>query len=345
MHGYCSDITRMFVVGEPTAEVRDAYAVLVEAQERGRAARRPSAPRAKPSTPPRARVIADAGYGEYFVHRTGHGIGTEAHEDPYVVAGNRTPLAPGHAFSIEPGIYVPGRFGLRLEDIVVATAGGARAPQPGAARSRDRRLTARGAARPRHGAGAVGHRRPAVLLGHDASARGGHRLRLAAADHVRRRWRSCRRDRGFGDTGTGALVRNVGAAVMALAAARRAAGVVRAARCRGAAGSVERATRESRHASRRWSASRLRRTTADGAQATHDADARVRPPARPRRPGRRGRCALVGAASFAGGDYALSLARLVVGAAVPRRGHRRDAARPLVPRAARAWAATRSRSW
>ena len=60
------------------------------------------------------------------MHRTGHGIGMEAHEDPYVVAGNATPLEPGHAFSIEPGIYVPGRFGLRLEDIVVATADGPR---------------------------------------------------------------------------------------------------------------------------------------------------------------------------------------------------------------------------
>jgi Xaa-Pro aminopeptidase len=70
------------------------------------------------------RVITDAGYGDFFVHRTGHGIGTEAHEDPYIVAGNHEPLAPGHAFSIEPGIYLPGRFGLRLEDIVVATDAG-----------------------------------------------------------------------------------------------------------------------------------------------------------------------------------------------------------------------------
>ena len=69
-------------------------------------------------------VIADAGYGEYFIHRTGHGIGVEAHEDPYIVAGNTTPLAPGHAFSIEPGIYIPGKFGARLEDIVVATEQG-----------------------------------------------------------------------------------------------------------------------------------------------------------------------------------------------------------------------------
>ena len=69
-------------------------------------------------------VIADAGLGDHFVHRTGHGIGMEAHEDPYMVAGNATPLAAGHAFSVEPGIYVPGRFGLRLEDIVVATPDG-----------------------------------------------------------------------------------------------------------------------------------------------------------------------------------------------------------------------------
>ena len=70
------------------------------------------------------RVITSAGYGENFVHRVGHGIGTEAHEDPYVVAGNATQLVPGNAFSVEPGIYLPGRFGLRLEDIVVATDAG-----------------------------------------------------------------------------------------------------------------------------------------------------------------------------------------------------------------------------
>jgi Xaa-Pro aminopeptidase len=64
-------------------------------------------------------VIDEAGLGEYFIHRTGHGIGIEEHEDPYIVAGNRTPLKTGHAFSVEPGIYFPGRFGMRLEDIVV----------------------------------------------------------------------------------------------------------------------------------------------------------------------------------------------------------------------------------
>jgi Xaa-Pro aminopeptidase len=122
-HGYCSDITRMFVVGEPSAEVRDVYAVLVEAQEQAvRAATVGSACEVVDAT---ARgVISDAGFGELFIHRTGHGIGVEAHEEPYIVAGNTLPLAPGHAFSVEPGIYFPGRFGLRLEDIVVATDDG-----------------------------------------------------------------------------------------------------------------------------------------------------------------------------------------------------------------------------
>ena len=68
--------------------------------------------------------IAGAGCGEQFIHRTGHGIGIEEHEDPYIVSGNREPLAAGHAFSVEPGIYVPGKWGFRLEDIVVATESG-----------------------------------------------------------------------------------------------------------------------------------------------------------------------------------------------------------------------------
>jgi Xaa-Pro aminopeptidase len=123
MQGYCSDITRMFVVGDADPEVRDAYDVLVAAQEAGvRAATVGTACEAVDAAA-RA-VITAAGYGDFFVHRTGHGIGTEAHEDPYVVAGNHTPLVPGHAFSVEPGIYLPGRFGLRLEDIVVATDAG-----------------------------------------------------------------------------------------------------------------------------------------------------------------------------------------------------------------------------
>ena len=123
MQHYCSDITRMFHVGEPTAEVRDAYAVLVDAQEAGVRAATVGTP-CEAGRRRRARVIAAAGFGDYFVHRVGHGIGCDAHEDPYMVAGNALPLAPGHAFSVEPGIYLPGRFGMRLEDIVVATADG-----------------------------------------------------------------------------------------------------------------------------------------------------------------------------------------------------------------------------
>jgi len=123
MHGYCSDITRMFFVGEPSPEVRDAYAVLVDAQEQAVRAATVGTPCEAVDATARS-VIAEAGLGETFIHRTGHGIGAEAHEEPYLVAGNDLPLAPGHAFSVEPGIYLPGRFGLRLEDIVVATTGG-----------------------------------------------------------------------------------------------------------------------------------------------------------------------------------------------------------------------------
>ena len=123
MRGYCSDITRMFHAGEPPSEVRDAYAVLVEAQEAGVRAATVGTPCAEVDAAAR-RVISAAGLGEYFVHRVGHGIGQEAHEDPYMVSGNELPLAPGHAFSVEPGIYFEGRFGMRLEDIVVATEQG-----------------------------------------------------------------------------------------------------------------------------------------------------------------------------------------------------------------------------
>jgi Xaa-Pro aminopeptidase len=123
MRHYCSDITRLFVVGEPSAEVRDTYAVLVGAQEQAVRAARVGTPGEEVDATAR-RIISEAGFGDRFIHRTGHGIGVETHEEPYIVAGNSTPLAPGNAFSIEPGIYLPGRFGLRLEDIVVATPDG-----------------------------------------------------------------------------------------------------------------------------------------------------------------------------------------------------------------------------
>ncbi len=123
MDGYCSDITRMFHVGEPPGEVTDVYAVLVEAQEAGVRAATVGVECLEVDAAARS-VIAAAGFGEFFVHRVGHGIGTEAHEEPYMVAGNTQLLEAGHAFSVEPGIYFPDRFGMRLEDIVVATPEG-----------------------------------------------------------------------------------------------------------------------------------------------------------------------------------------------------------------------------
>ncbi len=123
MDGYCSDITRCVHLGEPPAEVRDAYAVLHEAQQAGVEAGTVGVACQDVDRAARA-VIAEAGLGEYFVHRTGHGIGMEEHEDPYMVEGNGASLEAGHAYSVEPGIYVPGRWGMRLEDIVVATDGG-----------------------------------------------------------------------------------------------------------------------------------------------------------------------------------------------------------------------------
>jgi Xaa-Pro aminopeptidase len=123
MDGYCSDITRMFHVGEPGTEVRDTYAVLQDAQEAAVQAARVGTPCEDVDAAARS-IIAGSGFGDQFIHRTGHGIGVEAHEDPYIVAGNADPLVAGNAFSVEPGIYLAGRFGLRLEDIVVAGAAG-----------------------------------------------------------------------------------------------------------------------------------------------------------------------------------------------------------------------------
>ena len=121
--GYCSDTTRTFVVGIPDAEVAEAHAVLRAAQEAARAAVRPGVSAEDVDKAARD-VIADGGFADYFIHRTGHGIGLEVHEHPYIVAGNRQPLEPGMAFSIEPGIYVPDKYGMRIEDIVVCTADG-----------------------------------------------------------------------------------------------------------------------------------------------------------------------------------------------------------------------------
>lgn len=123
--GYCSDITRTIVTGAVSGEVSDTYAVLREAQEAAVEAATTGVPAEDVDRVARS-IIEAAGLGEAFIHRTGHGIGVETHEEPYIVTGNSLPLVVGNAFSVEPGIYHAGRFGMRLEDIVVATATGPR---------------------------------------------------------------------------------------------------------------------------------------------------------------------------------------------------------------------------
>ena len=125
LDGYCSDTTRTLVVGEPPPGFAELYALLHAAQLAGCAAVRPGVPAAAVDAACRDPITA-AGHGELFLHRTGHGIGLEEHEDPYIVAGNDEPLEPGMAFSVEPGIYLPGRHGARIEDIVVCTEDGGR---------------------------------------------------------------------------------------------------------------------------------------------------------------------------------------------------------------------------
>ncbi|HEY1918200.1 MAG TPA: Xaa-Pro peptidase family protein [Streptosporangiaceae bacterium] len=120
--GYCSDCTRTYALGPPPAEFAAYYKVLKDAQEAACVTVRPGVA-AQDIDAAAREPIAAAGYGKYFFHRTGHGIGLETHEDPYIVTGNTVPLEPGMAFSVEPGIY-PGPHGARIEDIVVCSAGG-----------------------------------------------------------------------------------------------------------------------------------------------------------------------------------------------------------------------------
>jgi Xaa-Pro aminopeptidase len=128
MRGYRSDITRTVHVGKSaSSEEQEVHDVVRRAQEAGYQSARKDATAESVDAASR-RVIDDAGYGAFFIHRTGHGIGLDGHEHPYLVPGNRERLEPGMAFSIEPGIYLPGRFGVRIEDIAVIADDGTAQP-------------------------------------------------------------------------------------------------------------------------------------------------------------------------------------------------------------------------
>jgi Xaa-Pro aminopeptidase len=122
LDGYKSDITRMVHLGEPSADVRAVHETVLEANRRGRKAATAGA-RASDVDRAARSVIEEAGYGQYFVHRTGHGLGMDVHEAPWISADSETVLEPGMVFSVEPGIYLPERFGVRIEDIVAVTEG------------------------------------------------------------------------------------------------------------------------------------------------------------------------------------------------------------------------------
>jgi Xaa-Pro aminopeptidase len=123
--GYPSDITRTFAVGEIDPELQRIHEIVREANAQGKLAARPGVTGEEVDRAARA-VIEAAGYGEYFFHRTGHGLGLEIHEEPNMVQGNTTPLEPGNVFTIEPGIYLAGRGGVRIEDNVLVTSDGHR---------------------------------------------------------------------------------------------------------------------------------------------------------------------------------------------------------------------------
>jgi Xaa-Pro dipeptidase len=127
VHGYSSDISRTFVLGAPTQRMKDVFDIELRAQTAALNAARPGLPCEAVDAAAR-KVIVDAGFGpdyKFFSHRVGHGMGMDGHEWPYLVRGNKLPLAPGMVFSDEPGIYIPGEFGVRLEDDMVITDSGA----------------------------------------------------------------------------------------------------------------------------------------------------------------------------------------------------------------------------
>ncbi|WP_125776994.1 aminopeptidase P family protein [Antribacter gilvus] len=128
--GYGSDTTRTVHVGPLSAQEQEVHDIVRAAQEAGVRAVVPGARCQDVDRAARA-VVDESGYGEFFIHRTGHGIGLTTHEPPYLVEGEEQPIEPGMCFSVEPGIYLPGRFGVRIEDIVVAFPGALGAPVPG----------------------------------------------------------------------------------------------------------------------------------------------------------------------------------------------------------------------
>ena len=124
LNGYLSDMTRTVVIGEPSDEYRTVYDIVLRANQAAFETVRPGVPCEDVDRAARD-LIASAGYGQYFIHRVGHGLGLDVHEEPYMVSGNTLPLAPGMVFSDEPGIYMEGKFGVRIEDTVVCTESGA----------------------------------------------------------------------------------------------------------------------------------------------------------------------------------------------------------------------------
>ena len=125
--GYCSDTSRTFCIGEPGEEQRKIYDIVFRAQEAGEAAVKAGATGQDVDRAAR-KIIADAGYGEYFLNRLGHGVGIAIHESPYIIEGNDVPLRPGNVFSIEPGIYIAGKYGVRIENLVAVRPDGTGEP-------------------------------------------------------------------------------------------------------------------------------------------------------------------------------------------------------------------------